>query len=498
MDREPETHPATGAHDPTGPASLFSGYEADPAFYDEMFSATGMPREHCKALWQHLDRMSSADIAALQDRTEQSFLHEGITFSVYGDESAQERIIPIDLLPRVLDAGEWEQIERGLRQRLHALNLFLADIYAKEPAQILSDAIVPADLVYGCPQYRAQMRGLQVPLGIHVFLCGTDLVRTHDGFMVLEDNLRVPSGVSYMLANRRALKTSMRNLFRLHRVRGVEHYGKLLRKTLAEFAPTGAADPCIVLLTPGVYNSAYYEHMFLAREMGVELVQGKDLLVHNGFVYMRTTDGLQRVDVIYRRIDDDYIDPLAFRQDSQLGTPGLFYAYRMGNVAIANAPGTGVADDKSLYAYVPDIIRYYLNEEPLLANVETHLCREPEGLEYTLDNLQDLIVKVVGGSGGYGMLVGPHASANERAAYAAEIRKNPANYISQPTLALSRAPCLTNDGAAPRHVDLRPFVLCGQETRLVPGAFCRVALRPGSLVVNSSQGGGGKDLWVLP
>lgn len=478
--------------------SLFSGYEVNPAFYDEMFSATGVPREHCKALWEHLGEMSSADIAALQERTEQSFLHEGITFSVYGDESAQERIIPIDLLPRVLDAGEWRLIEHGLHQRLRALNLFLADIYAKEPAQILGDGIVPADLVYGCPQYRTQMRGVQVPLGIHVFLCGTDLVRTHDGFMVLEDNLRVPSGVSYMPANRRALKTSMRNLFRRHRVRGIEQYGKLLRQTLAEFAPAGIADPCIVLLTPGVYNSAYYEHMFLAREMGVELVQGKDLLVHNGFVYMRTTDGLRRVDVIYRRIDDDYIDPLAFRQDSRLGTPGLFYAYRMGNVAIANAPGTGVADDKSLYAYVPDIIRYYLNEEPLLANVETHLCREPEGLEYTLDNLDQLIVKVVGGSGGYGMLVGPHSSADERAAYAAEIRKNPANYVSQPTLDLSCAPCLTDEGAAPRHVDLRPFVLCGQQTRLVPGAFCRVALRPGSLVVNSSQGGGGKDLWVLP
>ena len=480
------------------PASLFADYQVNPAFYDEMFAAPGVVREHCKVLREHLDAMSGADIAALQERTEQSFLHEGITFSVYGEESAQERIIPIDLLPRVLDAGEWAHIEHGLRQRLHALNLFLADIYAKAPAQILNDGIVPADLVYGCPQYRPQMRGQQVPLGIHVFLCGTDLVRTQDGFMVLEDNLRVPSGVSYMLANRRALKTSMRNLFRVHKVCGIEQYGKLLRKTLAEFAPTGISDPCIVLLTPGVYNSAYYEHMFLAREMGVELVQGKDLLVHNGFVYMRTTEGLQRVDVIYRRIDDDYIDPLAFRSDSQLGTPGLFYAYRMGNVAIANAPGTGVADDKSLYAYVPDIIRYYLNEEPVLANVETHLCRDPEGLEYTLDNLEHLVVKVVGGSGGYGMLVGPHASAEERAAYAEQIRKDPANYVSQPTLNLSCAPCLTDEGAAPRHVDLRPFVLCGQETRLVPGAFCRVALRPGSLVVNSSQGGGGKDLWVLP
>ena len=339
------------------------------------------------------------------------------------------------------------------------------------------------------------MRGLEVPHGVYVALCGTDIVRTNEGFVVLEDNLRVPSGVSYMLANRRALKTSLRNLFRRHRVRGIEHYGQLLRQTLAELAPPGVSDPCIVLLTPGVYNSAFYEHMFLAQEMGIELVQGSDLLVHNGFVYMRTTAGLRKVDVIYRRIDDDFIDPLAFRADSQLGTPGLFYAYRLGNVTIANAPGTGIADDKSVYAYVPDMIRYYLGEEPLLANVDTHLCREPEGLEYTLDNLETLIVKMVGESGGYGMLVGPQASPAERAAYAEELRRNPANYVSQPVLDLSVSPCLTPDGAAPRHVDLRPFVLRGREIRLVPGAFCRVALVKGSLVVNSSQGGGGKDLW---
>jgi len=474
---------------------LFANYVVDPAFHDEMFAPDGTPHLHCRKLWSALDSMSRDSIAAMQERTERSFLHEGITFSVYGEDGAEERIIPIDVLPRILDASAWDTIERGLRQRLEALNLFLADIYG--PARCLSDGVVPVDLVRGCPQYRLEMRGVEVPCGTHVALCGTDLVRTHDGFLVLEDNLRVPSGVSYMLANRRALKTGFRNLFRDHRVRGIEHYGRLLRQTLAELAPAGVSDPCIVLLTPGVYNSAFYEHMFLAGEMGVELVQGSDLLVSNGIVYMRTASGLRRVDVIYRRIDDDYLDPLAFRPDSQLGTPGLFHAYRLGNVVIANAPGTGVADDKSVYAHVPDIIRYFLGEEPLLANVETHLCRDPEGLEYTLDNLERLVVKTVGGSGGYGMLVGPHADPAEREAYAEEIRRDPANFISQPTLDLSCAPCLAGDGAAPRHVDLRPFVLRGRETRMVPGAFCRVALTPGSLVVNSSQGGGGKDLWVL-
>ena len=475
--------------------NFFSGYAVDPSCYDEMFTADGEPRDHCRRLWEALNSMSRTDIAAMQERAERSFLHEGITFAVYGDEGAQERIIPIDLLPRVLDAKTWEFIELGLRQRLDTLNLFLADVYG--PARILADGILPADLVYSCPQYRIEMRGVQVPHGTYVSLCGTDLVRTHEGFMVLEDNLRVPSGVSYMLANRRALKTSFRNLFRHYHVRSIEHYGPLLRQTLSELAPDDVTKPCMVLLTPGVYNSAYYEHLFLAREMGIELVQGRDLLVHNGFVYMRTTGGMQRVDVIYRRVDDDFLDPLAFRPDSQLGVPGLFYAYRLGNVAIANAPGTGVADDKSIYPYVPDMVRYYLGEEPLLANVETHLCRDKDGLEFTLDNLEHLVVKMVGSSGGYGMLVGPHATPAERNDYAEEIRKNPANFVSQPTLNLSCAPCLTSDGAAPRHVDLRPFVLRGLETRLVPGAFCRVALTPGSLVVNSSQGGGGKDFWVL-
>ena len=475
---------------------LFGSYALDPRFHDEMFEEDGAPRPQCRVLWESLDAMPRAEIAAMQERAERSFLHEGVTFSVYGDAGAHERIIPIDFLPRILSAREWTFLERGLRQRIDALNRFLGDVYG--PARILADGVLPADLVRGCPQYRIEMRGVEVPHGVYVSVCGTDLVRTHDGFMVLEDNLRVPSGVSYMLANRRAVKTSLRNLFRRCAVRGIEHYGQLLRQTLADLAPPGSGDPRIVLLTPGVYNSAFYEHMFLAREMGVELVEGSDLLVHNGYVYLRATDGLKRVDVVYRRIDDDFIDPLSFRPDSRLGVPGLFQSYRLGRVTIANAPGTGVADDKSVYFHVPDMIRYYLGEEPLLPNVETHLCRYPEALEYTLDNLDRLVVKMVGESGGYGMLVGPHATAAERAVYAERIRANPENFISQPTLDLSCAPCLSERGAAPRHVDLRPFILCGRETRLVPGAFCRVALKPGSLVVNSSQGGGGKDLWVLP
>ena len=349
----------------------------------------------------------------------------------------------------------------------------------------------------GCPQYRSEMCGVSVPHGTWVAICGTDLVRTNQGFQVLEDNLRVPSGVSYMIANRKVVKTSLRRLYRSSRVRGVEHYGRLLLETLRELSPSGRPDPCIALLTPGVYNSAFYEHMFLAREIGAELVEGRDLLVNGGFVYMRTTTGLRRVDVVYRRVDDDFLDPLVFREDSLLGVPGLIHAYKLGNVAVVNAPGTGIADDKSVYAYVPDMIRYYLGQEPILANVRTHLCRRPEDLEYTLDNLENLVVKRVGESGGYGMLVGPHATPEEREAYAKQVRANPADFISQPVLPLSRAACLIEGRPEPRHVDLRPFVLHGTRTRMVPGAFCRVALRRGSLVVNSSQGGGGKDIWVL-
>ena len=473
----------------------FRSYDLDAQYYDEMFHGDGAPREHFQSLYETLGRLSVEDVGSIQERVTRSFSHEGITFTVYGDEEAEERIIPIDCVPRILSAEEWRGLETGLTQRLRALNLFLGDIYNE--ARIIEDGVVPVDVVRGCPQYRIEMRGVSVPHGVWVGVCGTDLVRTNDGFYVLEDNLRVPSGVSYMVANRKAVKANFRLLYRNSRVREVEHYGRVLLRTLRELAPRDRSGPCIVLLTPGVYNSAFYEHIFLANEIGAELVEGRDLLVNDGFVYMRTTAGLRRVDVIYRRVDDDFIDPLVFRPDSLLGVPGLIHAFKQGNVALVNAPGTGVADDKSVYAFVPDMIRYYLGEEPLLKNVKTWLCRRPEDLEYTLDNLQDLIVKRVGESGGYGMLVGPHSTPEERDAYAKQVRANPADFISQPVLSLSRAPCVIDGKAEPRHVDLRPFVLNGRKIRIVPGAFCRVALRRGSLVVNSSQGGGGKDLWVL-
>ena len=461
-----------------------------------MFHAEGLPRQHCAELHSTLTNLSEIELSTMQDRVTRSFYNEGITFIVYGDEAAGERIIPIDCIPRVLANAEWRHIESGLDQRVRALNLFLEDVY--NDAKIISDGVIPADVIRDCPQYRIEMRGLSAPHGAWVAICGTDLVRTNDGFRVLEDNLRVPSGVSYMIATRKTVKANLRNAYRSSQVLDVEHYGRLLLTTLRELAPPGVTDPTIALLTPGVYNSAFYEHMFLAREIGAELVEGRDLIVNDAYVYMRTTQGLRRVDVIYRRVDDDFIDPLVFRPDSYLGVPGLIHAYRKGNLTLANAPGTGVADDKSVYAFVPDIIRYYLHEEPILANVQTNLCRSPEGLEYTLDNLENLVVKQVGGSGGYGMLIGPHATKDEREDFAKQIQADPKNYISQPVLDLSKAPCFIDNQFQPRHVDLRPFVLRGNETRIVPGGLCRIALRKGSLVVNSSQGGGAKDIWVLP
>ena len=486
----------------------FNDYSLDPAIYDELLLPDGTPREHGRQLYDALREFIPNDLNGVAERVTRSFSNEGITFYVYGDDEADERIIPIDCVPRVMSATDWREIETGLTQRLKALNMFLEDVY-RQPGDagaddastggsgIIRDGVIPADLVYGCPQYRPELRGFSAPYGAWVAICGTDLIRTNDGFAVLEDNLRVPSGVSYMLANRKAAKASLRRLYRSSRVLEVEHYGQALLATLRELAPEGRSDPSIALLTPGVYNSAFYEHIFLARELGAELVEGRDLTVSDGIVYMRTTEGLRRVDVIYRRVDDDFIDPLAFRSDSLLGAPGLLDACKRGNVTLANAPGTGVADDKSVYAYVPDMVRYYLHEEPILHNVETYLCRRPADLEYTLDNLDSLVVKQVGGSGGYGMLIGPHATPEERAEYAKGVRANPAGYISQPTLAISRSPCFIEGRIEPRHVDLRPFILNGQETRIVPGAFCRVALRRGSLVVNSSQGGGGKDFWVV-
>jgi uncharacterized circularly permuted ATP-grasp superfamily protein len=465
------------------------------AAYDEMFGRDGVARPHYAALDARLKALSLEELARRQQACEQSFLHQGITFTVYSDAQATERIIPTDLLPRIVTAAEWERVERGLKQRIMALNLFLRDIYAE--GRVLKDGIVPRGMVLGSKHYRREMRGLPVPHGSYVNVCGTDLVRNEAGaFVVLEDNLRVPSGVSYMLANRDVVRRAFPNLFRAARVRPIEHYPGELLATLKSLAPF-QEDVSIAVLTPGVFNSAFFEHAFLARQMGVELVEGRDLLVNDNVVYARTTSGLKRIDVIYRRIDDDFIDPLIFREDSALGVPGLFNAYRAGNVVLANALGTGVADDKAVYAYVPRLIRYYLSEEPILDNVETFLCREEKSLGYVLANLDKLVVKAVGESGGYGMLVGPHASQKERDEFAQKLKSDPENYIAQPTIQLSTAPTFVSDGVEARHVDLRPFILHGEETRIVPGGLTRVALKKGSLVVNSSQGGGSKDTWVL-
>jgi len=464
--------------------------------YDEMFAPGGVTRANYQLLDQDIQALGAQALADRQKTLERSFLLQGITFTVYGAGSATERIIPTDLFPRIIPAGEWARIEAGLIQRLKALNLFLADIYGDQ--RILADGIIPRDLILGSPAYRRQMQHLFVPHQAYVNVCGSDLIRGQDGeFFVLEDNLRVPSGVSYMLANRDAARRTFPHTFREARVRPVERYPDLLLSTLKSMAEGVRPNPQIVVLTPGVYNSAYYEHAYLARLMGVPLVEGRDLTVHDNRVYMRTTAGLRRVDVIYRRVDDDFVDPLTFRRDSSLGVAGLFNAYLAGQVTICNAPGTGVADDKAVYAYVPSIVRYYLDEDAILPNVKTFLCREPAQLSHVLANLDQLVVKAVGASGGYGMLVGPHASAAEREVFAEALKADPANYVAQPTIQLSTAPCLVDGKIEPRHVDLRPFILSGEKVVVTPGALTRVALRRGSLVVNSSQGGGSKDTWVL-
>lgn len=476
----------------------FVNYQVETA-YDEMFSAPGVPREHYTALHQTLLQLPPEELRRTQQAANLAFLHEGITFTVYGSKEGTERIFPNDLLPRIISAREWTKIEKGLTQRLTALNMFLRDIYHE--GRILSDKVVPRELIYSCKHFRREMRGLNVPRDIYVTICGSDLVRLPDGsFAVLEDNLRVPSGVSYMLANRKVLKRVFPKLFKDYGVWPVDHYPRALLTTLNSLAPDNSPyphDPTTVLLTPGVSNSAYFEHTFLAQQMGIELVEGRDLLVHNNVVYMRTTGGLQRVDVIYRRVDDDFLDPLCFRRDSILGVPGLFNAYRAGNVTLANAIGTGVADDKAVYAYVPEIIKYYLDEDPILENVATFLLSNSVHRQHVLNNLDKMVVKAVGESGGYGMLIGPHSSFAQQEEFRARILADPRNYIAQPTLALSSAPCLIDGSVESRHIDLRPYILMGEKVTLVPGGLTRVALRKGSLVVNSSQGGGSKDTWVL-
>jgi uncharacterized circularly permuted ATP-grasp superfamily protein len=464
--------------------------------YDEMFLGSGELHRHCEPLLEHFTSLPLEELQRRKQAADLSFLNQGITFTVYGRAEGTEKIFPYDLVPRIITATEWATVELGLTQRITALNLFLKDIYNE--GRILEDGIVPREMVYSCKHYRRQMAGLQVPRNVYIAICGTDLIRLENGeFVVLEDNLRVPSGVSYMLTNRRVMKRIFPELFRGYNVRPIEQYTQLLLGTLRSLAPEGRPEPNIVLLSPGVFNSAYFEHAYLARQMGIELVEGRDLVTHDNVVYMRTTNGLRRVDVIYRRVDDDFIDPLAFRGDSILGVAGLFNAYRAGNVTLANAFGTGVADDKALYAYVPDIIKYYLGEEPVLKNVETYLPTRPKERQYILANLDKLVVKAVGESGGYGMLIGPQSSKAQREEFALKIEADPRNYIAQPTISFSRAPCLIGDELESRHVDLRPYVLFGDKVTIVPGGLTRVALTRGSLVVNSSQGGGSKDTWVL-
>ncbi|MCA6216195.1 circularly permuted type 2 ATP-grasp protein [Ideonella sp. B7] len=471
--------------------------------FDEMHLNSATVREHYKTYDRWLAQQPRDVMKARREEAEMIFRRVGITFAVYGDKDGgegTERLIPFDLIPRVIPAGEWREMEKGLSQRVTALNRFIHDIYHDQ--EILKAGLIPTDQITHNAQFRPEMMGVDVPRNLYSQIAGIDIVRAAnpDGsgsYYVLEDNLRVPSGVSYMLENRKMMMRLFPELFSEHRVAPVAHYPDLLLETLRSVAPNGVNDPTVVVLTPGMYNSAYFEHAFLAQQMGVELVEGQDLFVKDKFVFMRTTQGPKRVDVIYRRLDDDFLDPLVFRKDSTLGCAGLVEAYKAGNVTLSNAIGTGIADDKSIYPYVPKMIEFYLGEKPILNNVPTYLCRVEEDLKYVLDHLGELVVKEVHGAGGYGMLVGPAATKAEIEDFRAHLVTNPSNYIAQPTLSLSTCPTFVESGIAPRHIDLRPFVLSGAEVQMVPGGLTRVALKEGSLVVNSSQGGGTKDTWVL-
>lgn len=461
-----------------------------------MFDASGAARPHCADYANWLGAQARERLSQKRAEADALFHRVGITFAVYGEDAGTERLIPFDIVPRILPAAEWATLAAGLRQRVQALNAFIADVYHEQ--NILRAKRIPAAAILCNAQYRPEMQGIDVPGGIYTHIAGIDIVRGGDGTLfVLEDNLRVPSGVSYMLENRKMMMRLFPELFTQHAIEPVEHYPDVLMENLRSVAPTGVTDPTVVLLTPGAYNSAYFEHAFLAQQMGIELVEGQDLFIRDEHVYTRTTRGPQRVDVIYRRIDDDFLDPLAFRADSKLGVPGLLTAYRAGHVTIANAIGTGIADDKSIYPWVPDMIRFYLAEEPILANVPTLILSREADRREALSRLHELVVKEVHGAGGYGMLIGPAASKAEIEDFRLRIIANPERYIAQPTLALSTCPTFVEQGIAPRHIDLRPFVLSGRDITIVPGGLTRVALRDGSLVVNSSQGGGTKDTWVL-
>jgi uncharacterized circularly permuted ATP-grasp superfamily protein len=465
-------------------------------FYDELFLAKGQPRPEAALLIERINSLSPEELLQRHQAAQTAMFRLGVTFNVYSDNQGTERILPFDIIPRTLSVQEWETLDRGLKQRIEALNLFLADVYGEQ--KIVKDGIIPAELIESASGFLRPCIGLKPPQNIWCHITGTDLVRDRDGqWYVLEDNLRCPSGVSYVLENRRVMKSTFPQVFNRANILPVDDYPGQLLETLLNLAPAALPEPTVVVLTPGLYNSAYFEHSFLAQQMGVELVEGRDLVVRDGYLQMRTTRGLKRVDVIYRRIDDEFIDPLTFRSDSMLGVPGLIDVYRAGRLAIANAPGTGVADDKVIYAYVPQMIRYYLGEDQLLPNVPTYVCWEPDHLDYVLHNLDKLVVKAASESGGYGMLVGPHATATQRQEFAERLRTNPRNYIAQPTLCLSRVPTLIDNQFEGCHVDLRPYVLYGKEIYINPGGLTRVALKRGSLVVNSSQGGGSKDTWVV-
>ena len=476
-------------------ADLFSDYKVD-HFFDEMFSAPGLARPHYTRLLAGFKEMAVADFERKRQLAATSFLQQGVTFTVYNDDQGTERIFPFDLVPRIIPAREWELIERGLVQRITTLNLFLHDIYHAQ--NILRDGVIPKKIVWEATHFRPEFMHFDVPRNTYIHICGTDLIRDREGnYLVLEDNARCPSGVSYVLENRQAMKRIFAPLFAEYRVRPVEDYSQELLNVLRYIAPPEAQDPTVVLLTPGVYNSAYYEHSFLARSMGIEIVEGRDLVVQEGCVFMRTTKGSKRVDVIYRRINDDFLDPRVFRKDSGLGVSGLVDAVRRGNVSLANSIGTGVADDKVVYHFVPKMIRYYLGEDPILQNVPTYLASQPNDLAYIIEHLPELVVKSANESGGYGMLIGSQATQSEREDFATRIKKDPRNYIAQPIVPLSRSPSFCNDSMQGRHVDLRPYILSGKKVTIIPGGLTRVALREGSLVVNSSQGGGSKDTWVV-
>jgi len=473
----------------------FTDYDTE-GFYDELFAAPGQPRSGASMLMERLGSLSSEELQRRQQAAELALLNMGITFNVYNDDDGLEKIMPFDIVPRIVSSADWEHLRRGIVQRIQALNLFLNDIYHEQ--KIVKDGIIPEFVIRSSRGFLPACAGFKPPRDIWCHITGTDLIRDETGqFYVLEDNMRCPSGVSYMLENRQVLKRTLPQIFGAMQVRPVDDYADRLLASLSYLAPEHIVAPKVVVLTPGLFNSAYFEHAFLAQQMGVELVEGRDLLVVDGLVMMRTTQGLQRVDVIYRRIDDDFLDPQVFRADSTLGISGLMEVYKAGRVAIANAPGTGVADDKVVYGYVPQIVQYYLGEDILLPNVQTYLCWDDEQRAYVLEHLDELVVKAANESGGYGMLIGPHSTRAEQQKFAQLIKDEPRNYIAQPTISLSRMPTIVEDHLEGRHVDLRPYALCGEEVYVVPGGLTRVALRKGSLVVNSSQGGGSKDTWVL-